>query len=1249
MTHRIRSPLNPAELSWQLALAVMYALTSWLFQFLFMPSGKAVLFFLPSGIALAAVLIGGRRYFFAVFAGALLAYVLMGYALWLGAMMAFGSAIGAVANAWLVRRWGNFDVRLRSLRDLLQLGFGAFVGSTGSAAVGVSSLWMAGLVGSNDVGATLLQWWQGDVLGIVLVTPLILVWRPTPSAPIQRFSMRELFEATLVLGLLLLAGGLVFLDWGHQWGPPSMQRWLDTVGAPYWMFFYISWIAVRLGARVTSLALLLVATLGIAGAYHDLGYFGKGQRDYQLYSYWFYTLILCLVGMALAILIAQGQRTRHGLRKLNADTSNELDNFLAALDGHALLSVSDLQGRMTLVNNKLCEFSGYSRAELLGQDHRLLNSNLHPQAFFREMYETIHAGQVWQSEMRDRKKDGAFYWMDTTITPFLGQDGKPEKFITIRTDITVRKAAEHELQHHRQQLEKLVQARTADLQQSIELNNWAMAELKQQKFILDQHASVLITDVAGRITYANEKLCALTGYSYGELMGQNPYLFHSGKHPKGFFKDMFETINRGEVWHDEVCSRAKDGHLVWVDMTVVAFMGTDGKAHSYMAVRTDISKRKYAETAAQAASTAKSDFLANMSHEIRTPMNGVIGMVDVLQETKLTLEQHRIVGIIQQSSLSLLAILNDILDISKIEAGRLAIEHLPIPIRLVCEEIVQFMGMGSKTAAVELSLFVAPELPHSMLTDTTRLRQVLINLLGNAIKFSMAKPGQTSHVRLSVAPCNLNGDFPGIRFTVADNGIGISPQTLGTLFQPFTQADESTARKFGGTGLGLSITHRLLALMGGHISVRSTLGEGSEFVAELPLQEVRPEQSDVLDPRIDGVQVLAVTADAFTAQVIRSYCSHAGTQVQVVADLATAKAQLPALKSQPNGAVPVLLLDLESSAELPAGLGVVWLTRTVEQAQGEGLRLSVLPLLYAQLMRCVASAGSSASVSMLLPSPVQMQGAPRSEVPSVEEAQRSGRLILLAEDNETNREVIQEQLRLLGHASEAAEDGLVALEMWRTGRFALLLTDCHMPNMDGFGLTAAIRQAEGKGQHLPIVAVTASTMQGQVERCLQQGMDDFLAKPLRLVELDNMVRKWLPAPPQPLESIQQLEPPETVAIPASMMAIWDASVLSEMTGENPPLHRRLLEKFLLNSETQVQTLMVSTDAGEFAAVADLAHALKSASRMVGALHLGELCEQLETAGSDSDGPACHRLKAGLAQAFDQSRVSVMEHLEGLAL
>ena len=601
MINYIRVILNPVERFKQLAVAVIYALMTWVVQIEFTPSGQVIFFSLPSGIALAATLIGGQRYFFSVFLGALVPYLLMGKTLWAGVVMAFSAAMAALVSAWVVKRWGNFDLRLRSLRDLFQLGLGGFVGACVSVAVGVTGLLLAGVVSSDNFWAICIKWWQGDVLGIVLITPLILVWRTLKFESIKRFSLGEFAEAALILGLTVLAGGIIFLDWGHQWESFRLNFWFASIGQAYWMFLYIAWAAVRLGARATSLALLLVALLGISGVYQGGGFFGSGPDIYKLSNYWFFTLILSLVGMSLAILIAAGKKTAKSLRQSRKVINQELINVMAAVDQHAIVSVTDVQGRIALVNNKLCDISGYSREELLGQDHRLLNSGLHSKEFFRGMHQTINAGCVWHGEVRNRAKDGHFYWVQTTITPFIGEGGKPEKFVSIRTDITDRKVAENELQLHQDHLNELVIQKTAELQQSIEIKNRALSDLSQQKFVLDQHASVTITDVAGLITYANNKFFEISGYSHEDVMGLDHRVLNSGHHPKGFFKAMYKAISRGEVWHAEVCNRAKDGHLYWVEMTAAAFMGDDGKPKSYIGVRTDISERKRAETAAQAA------------------------------------------------------------------------------------------------------------------------------------------------------------------------------------------------------------------------------------------------------------------------------------------------------------------------------------------------------------------------------------------------------------------------------------------------------------------------------------------------------------------------------------------------------------------------------------------------------------------------------------------------------------------------
>lgn len=425
---------------------------------------------------------------------------------------------------------------------------------------------------------------------------------------------------------------------------------------------------------------------------------------------------------------------------------------------------------------------------------------------------------------------------------------------------------------------------------------------------------------------------------------------------------------------------------------------------------------------------------------------------------------------------------------------------------------------------------IAADLPAAIYADPTRLRQVLLNLLGNAIKFTRSEPGRAASVTLSLQPGVLPGGAAALLLQVRDSGIGMSPEVVSQLFKPFTQADVSTVRQFGGTGLGLSISRRLVELMGGHIRVQSTLGAGSEFTVVLPLQEA----------------ALA----AFSA------------------------------------ANPERRLQLQASA------------------------------------------------------------------PNRDSAAASGQLILLAEDNETNREVLGEQLRLLGYCADMAEDGRIALEKWQSGRYALLLTDCNMPHMDGFELTRAIRAAETPPQRLPIIAITANAMQGQVQLCLEAGMDDYLSKPLRLQELGPALQKWLPLPngPEVAQPVTKTAP-ESIAANAlktsvtSTFDIWNRNTLRELVGDNTAMHQRLLEKFLPNASKQVSSIEAAVQDGDVSKAADVAHALKSAARSVGALALGELCQQIETSGRGGDAARCTALVAALAAAFAQAQACIRQHLE----
>jgi PAS domain S-box-containing protein len=1496
-------PAGSVEAFKLLGVSALYSLTYWVVLLYFSPKGEASVFFLASGVALAALLIGGRRYFWSVWVGAILANTLSGNMLWAGIFMGFGSACAALVGAWLVQRDHAFDVSVPSMRNLLRVVLlGGFVGACVSASIGSIVLWLAGFVRSQDYLATLRWWWMGDALGVVLMTPLILVWWPSSANPITRPSVRYSAEAVLILAVTVIFGGIIFLDGGHWFEAPALQQALHEVALGYWIFLTITWAALRLGLRATTIALLLVVAMGITGAYQGTGIFATAAMSRRLNNYWFFEVILSLVGIGLATFLDANKKALLTLARSEANVSQELKNVMAALDRSTLVSTVDMHRRFTSVNDNYCKVSGYSRAELLGQSPLMLKSGQHSESFYPGLFQTVASGQIWRGEVCNRAKDGSLYWLQSTISPFFGLDGKLVMYVSIGADITARKLAEvklaereeiyrsivtqandgialidaqtqafvefndigcallgysreefsqlgasdiqgeldearvrrrvasiieagsasydtvlrrkdgtplnvhissrvitvadrvcivaivtdlterlaatraqHEAQDfvrkiaaqvpgcifqfkrhpdgrasmpyaseglralhglspqevqedfakllqsihaedrdavmasmktsalalsplqieyrvpgangalrwlasnavpqsaedgsvlwhgfmaditrqkenelelvsYRLHLEELVRQKSTDLQGSVDLAHSALRALEQQKFVLDQHAIVTVCDVAGHITYGNDKFSQISGYTRAEFMGQDHRMVNSGHHPKGFFKAMYETLGRGEVWHAEVCNRAKDGHLYWVDTTVAAFAGDDGKPREYIAVRTDSTERKRAEATAQAASRAKSEFLANMSHEIRTPMNGIIGTVDVLRETELQPAQRRMLATIHDSSLSLLNILNDILDYSKIEAGKLSVESLPTDLSELAESVAQLMSVNSSNKSVEISVFVSPALPRWILSDPTRLRQVLLNLSGNAVKFTRGEPEQPGRVLLRVEPCTLAQGGPGLQLRVIDTGIGMTPAQVAQLFQPFTQGDVSTARTFGGTGLGLSISHRLVELMQGRISVRSVLGQGSEFTVELPLRACEPGRALPADPSLAGVQVLAVCGDALSVEIVKTYCEAAGASVSVFDDLALLREHLQQTAAQDSPTVVLLGLDVTGSdAELglPKNMGVVrFVRRGGGQTFDHDFTVPVRPTLHRDLLHALARAGGRAGFcddAGLL----HRRHQSRHPAPSIEQALASDQLILLAEDNETNREVIQQQLRLLGYVAEVAPDGAAALALWRSGqqrRYALLLTDCHMPVMDGFALTAAIRQAEPRGTRLPIVAITANAMQGEAQRCIERGMDDYLSKPLRLNELGPMLSKWLPLAPELPQDSADASPQADMP---TKFSIWDATTLAQLVGDNPALHRRLLEKFLLQAADQVASIGVAAAAGDIGSMGDVAHTLKSAARSVGALALGDLCQRLENTARAGDPPTFMALALGLPASLAAASDSIRRGL-----
>ena len=657
---------------------------------------------------------------------------------------------------------------------------------------------------------------------------------------------------------------------------------------------------------------------------------------------------------------------------------------------------------------------------------------------------------------------------------------------------------------------------------------------------------------------------------------------------------------------------------------------------------------EHARFEAEQASRAKSEFLAAMSHELRTPLNGVIGMVDVLHQTSLKGYQVEMADLIRESAFSLLGIIDGILDFSKIEAGKLELESVPTPIAEVVEKACGMLSRMAEKKGEEFTLFVDPAIPEQVMGDALRLRQVLVNLVNNAIKFSSGqqRPGRVS-VRAVLA--EISAERAVVEFRVADNGIGMDEATLSRLFAPFSQADVSTTRRFGGTGLGLAICRRLVELMGGEIAVRSELGVGSTFTVRLPFVPV-PAAPDSAGIPVwaAGLSCLVVGGPEGLADDLAAYLAHDGASVERARDLAAARALMPALAPGQwvwvidAADTPPTQDELHAIAAAGPGHDVRFIV--IGRGKRREPRLDAVPtvsvdgnvLTHRALLEAVAIATGRAEVESKAPQ--RGRGELEFSPPSREVARRQGRLVLVAEDNETNQKVILQQLGLFGYAADVADNGRAALERWHSGDYALLLTDLHMPGMDGYQLAAAIRAAETGTARTPIVALTANALKSEAEHCRAVGMDGYLSKPVRLEDLKAMLERWLPLAAEPLPT------PEPASVPpASVAGPVDVGVLKSLVGDDPAVIQEFLADFRISAAKVAVALRAAYRDGQAAQAGSLAHKLKSSARSVGALALGELCAEMERAGQAGQAEAL----TALLPRFEAELSAVDSYLDSL--
>jgi len=941
--------------------------------------------------------------------------------------------------------------------------------------------------------------------------------------------------------------------------------------------------------------------------------------------------------------ISDQKKTEMELREANErlmSVLNSMDTcvYVSDFDSYELLFVNDHAQRLWGdILGKQCfkAIQGLDEPCPFCKNDRLRDDRGNPAGVFQWEYRNNRNGRWYDV------RDYAIQWTDGRLVK-----------MQIALDVTERKRTETELERSREQFELAVQGSNDGIW------DW---------------------DLRTNSLYLSPKWKEQLGYRDGELpnhFDSFTHNLHPDDAPRVLAHVKTYLVGQERRYEHEFRMRHKDGSWRWMLARGEAVRGPDGKPLRMAGSHTDITDRKRTEGVlvqtnrqledaikrankmaiqAEMASIAKSEFLANMSHEIRTPMNGVIGMTALLLDTALDSEQKRYAETIAASGEALLILINDILDFSKIEAGKLELETLDFDLSVLLEDFASSLAVKAHEKGIELLCSAEPDVPVLLRGDPGRLRQILTNLAGNAIKFT--SDGEVEIlVRLKSGPnqdqVSESGDNLVLEFTVRDTGIGIPRDKQDILFEKFTQADASTTRKFGGTGLGLAISRQLVELMGGRIGVHSEDGRGSEFWFTVPLQKQRGTgRHENPDPdKLKDVRVLIVDDNETNRHILSKRLTAWSMRPEEAEDGPRAlKALYRALDERDPYRIAIIDMRMPGMNGEALGRAIksdpgLSMTRLVVQtsmaARGDARHFADIgfagyltkPVRHNELKNLLALVHEDSAGPFTAHRPIETRHTAMEAMPRA--GGGKGR-ILLAEDNLTNQQVALELLKKLGFSADAVEDGRAVLKALESKTYDLILMDCQMPDMDGFEATRRIRASRAPYRNIPVIALTAHAMKSDRQKCLEAGMNDHVAKPVGAKALMGVLESWLYPGDVPKHSGAGHDVVATPEESPSVSPVWDRAGMMERMNHDTDMAEKVMKGFLSDIPRQLEALRSHIEAEDFVGMERQAHTLKGAASVVGGETLAAFALKMEKTAEERDMNAARGIMNHLETEFER--------------